>query len=341
MKKWIITVIVIVVIGFVGYQWYGSRANASAGKFATAQIRTAMVQKGKLEVKVSGSGTVQPVTTEDITSTINNNQIDEVLVTAGEQVKKGQDLITFTDGSDPITAPARGVVTTLSVAPGERVQIGQAVAHLTNYSDLQTVVQIDELDIPKIKLGQPVTVNVNAYPDQTFTGKVTAIANEGTSTNSVSTFDVTVHIDKPTNLKVGMSTEASILTASKNNALYVPIDAVRTRNNEKFVILTTTDSSNQNSGDSSNQYGGMQQQVVKTGLANADDVEITQGLTEGETVRLPQLAISNSSTNGQMMRGGFGGFGGGGYGGMGRSFRNGGGNGGSGGGQSSGGRSGN
>jgi multidrug efflux pump subunit AcrA (membrane-fusion protein) len=329
MKKWIFTVIVVVVVGFVGYQWYGSKT--SAQQVPTAQVRTAVVQKGKLEVKVSGSGTVQPVTTEDITSSISNNQIDEVLVSAGETVKKGQDLVTFTDGSDPITAPAAGVVTTLSVAAGERVSIGQVVAHLTNYTDLQTVVQIDELDIPKIKNGQPVTIKVNAYPDQSFNGTVTKIADEGTSTNGVSTFDVTVHIDKPKNLKVGMSTEASILTASKNNALYVPIDAVRTRNNEKFVIVT--------SGDSSNQNSGMQQVTVKTGLANEDDVEITQGLTEGETVRLPQLAISNSTTIGRV-QGGFGGFGGFG-GGTGRAFRNGGGSGGFGGGQSSGGRSGN
>jgi len=315
MKKWIITVIVVVVVGFVGYQWFGSKT--SAQQIQTAQVRTAVVQKGKLDVKVSGSGTVQPVTTEDITSTISNNQIDEVLVSAGETVKKGQDLITFTDGSDPITAPASGVVTTMSVAAGERVQIGQVVAHLTNYTDLQTVVQIDELDIPKIKNGQPVTVKVNAYPDQSFNGTVTKIADEGTSTNGVSTFDVTVHIDKPKNLKVGMSTEASILTASKNNALFVPVDAVRTRNNEKFVIVVPANSTDQNAG--------FQQQVVKTGLANEDDVEITQGLTEGESVRLPQLAIGNSSANAKMMQGGFGAFSGS-MGGLNRQFRNGGGN---------------
>jgi multidrug efflux pump subunit AcrA (membrane-fusion protein) len=300
MKKWIFTLIGIVVVGFIGYQWYASKTSAQQ---VTTQVRTADVQKGKLEVKVSGSGTVQPVTSEDIKSTINNNEIDEVLVSANEEVKKDEELITFTDGSDPILAPADGVITTIAVSAEERVTSGQVVAHLTNYKKLQTVVQIDELDIPKIKIGQSVSIKVNAYPDQTYTGKVSAVANEGTSTNGVSSFDVTIQIDQVQNLKVGMSIEASILTASKGNALYIPLEALHTRNGEKFVILGSA-----NSG----QNGNIEQKVVKTGLFNEDFVEITEGLSEGDSVRLPQLAINSSTLSNSKGFMGGGGFGGGG-----------------------------
>ncbi|WP_066064952.1 efflux RND transporter periplasmic adaptor subunit [Neobacillus soli] len=299
MKKWILIVVSVLVVGFVGYQWFSSKTSTQT---ASAQVRTAVVQKGKLEVKISGSGTVQPVTSEDIKSTIDNNEVDEVLAAAGENVKKGDELITFTDGSDPITAPAAGMISTISVAAGERVTSGQVVAHVTNYKDLQTVVQIDELDIPKIKNGQTVSLKVNAYPDQNYTGKVTAVAEEGTASNGVSTFDVTVHIDKPDNLKVGMSTEASILTASKENALYVPLDAIYSANNQKYVIVSSASTENQSSG--------TEQKTVKTGLANEDNVEITEGATKGDTVQLPQLATGSSSssyTKGMMQGGGFGG----------------------------------
>jgi multidrug resistance efflux pump len=61
-------------------------------------------------------------------------------------------LIYFSDGSDAITALAAGMITAVSATAGGRVTNGQVVAHLTNYNDLQTVVQVDELDIPKIKL---------------------------------------------------------------------------------------------------------------------------------------------------------------------------------------------
>lgn len=323
MKKGIVIVLCVLVVGFVGFQMYNSRTSAQE---VTTQVRTVVVQKGKMEVKISGSGTVQPVTSEDIKSPINNNEIDEVLVSTGESVKKGEALITFTDGSDPITAPASGEIISLSVQVGQRVTNGQVVAHLTNYKNLQTVVQIDELDIPKVKKDQAVSIKVNAYSDQTYNGKVTAIADEGTSTNGVSTFDVTIHITTPSNLKVGMSTEANILTASKKDAIFVPIDAVHTMNNQKYVMVQNGNTDT----------AGSQQKIVKTGLANEDYVEITQGLTAGEIVKLPQLAQNSSSTTGmnrRMMQGSFGG-------GMG-GFGNGGGFNRNGGGQGFGGRTGN
>lgn len=321
MKKWILIAVSVLIVGYVGYQWYHSK---NATQTASAQVRTATVQKGKLEVKISGSGTVQPVTSTDIKSEEDNKIVDEVLVAAGEEVKAGDELITFTDGSDPVTAPADGVITTISAAADNRVTSGQVVAHLTNYNDLQTVVQVDELDISKIQVGQTVNLKVNAFADQTYTGKVSAIATEGTSTNGVSTFDVTIHFDKVDNLKVGMSTEASILTASKEDALYVPLDAVHTANGGKYVIVASS---------SSNGQSGTEQKTVKTGLANEDYVELTEGVSEGETIELPQLATDSSSSNTRsMMQGGFGA----GMGGMGGYNRNGGGQG-----QFGGGRSGN
>lgn len=301
MKKLIWIIISVLVIGFVGFQYYKSKTISTE---ATAQMRTAVVQQGKLEVKISGSGTVAPVTSEDIKATEDNNEIDEVLVSVGEIVSEGDVLVTFTDDSDPITAPSDGTITTVSVKEGERVTNGQVVAHLTDYKNLQTVVQVDELDITKIKKKQTVSLTVSAYPDTTFTGKVTAIAAEGTSANGTSTFDVTIHIDKPKNLKVGMSTEASILTESKENALYVPVDGVYTSNNEKYVIVSSASTSTDSTVNTS------QQKAVKTGISTEDFVEITEGVTVGETIQLPELATSNSSATSQgMMRGGMGGMG--------------------------------
>lgn len=306
MKKWwILFGIVIVVIGIGG--WFIVKGKE---KPTMAQVQTASVQKGKLQVKVSGSGTVQPVTSTDVKAA-SNTEVDEVLVSKGEKVKEGQELITFTDGSDPITAPADGTVTSIGVSDGDRVSKGQVIAHITNYDDLQTTVQIDELDIPKVKVGQTASIKVNAFPDTTYTGKVTAVANEGTVSNGVSTFDVTVHMNKPTNVKVGMTTEVSILVQSKDNALYVPIEAVHSINNEKYVVVEKGD-------------GSVARQTVKTGISNEDYVEITDGLTEGEVVQLPRVSASSSSNeqmSGRRMMGGMSGMGG--FGGMNRGFNRG------------------
>ncbi|MEH7505101.1 efflux RND transporter periplasmic adaptor subunit [Neobacillus drentensis] len=286
MKKWIIIVGSVLVVGIVGYQWDSSKIGTQT---VFAQVRTAVVQKGTLNVTISGSGTVQAVTSEDIKTAFDNNEIDEVLAAVGEKVTEGDELITFSDGSDPVTAPATGVITSIKVSAGEHVTNGQVVAHVTNYTELQTVVQIDELDISRIKKKQPVNLTINAFPDQIFTGKVSAISEEGTSSNRVSTFDVTIHIDKPDQLKVGMSAEARILTESKDDSIYVPLDAVYTSKKQKYVII--------NSKSTDSNTSGTVKKTVQTGLANEDYVEITKGVSEGETVKLPQLAKASSSNN--------------------------------------------
>jgi len=296
MKKWIVIAVAAVVISVAGYQWYAAKTNTQT----TSEVRTAAAKKGTLDVNISGSGTVQAVTSQDIMSTFNNDEIDEVLVAAGEQVNKGDELITFTDGSDPIIAPAAGKITTVSVSAGDSVSSGQVVAHVTDYHSLQTAVQIDELDISKIQKGQTVNLKINAFPNEKYTGKVTDIAKEGTSSNGISTFTVTITIDKIANLKVGMNVEASILTESKQNVIYVPLDAVHSSNGKKYINVV-----------SANDTLNPEKTTVETGIANEDYVEITDGLSEGEIVLLPKLAKASSttSTQGNSLFGGMGGTG--------------------------------
>ncbi|HDX9589706.1 TPA: efflux RND transporter periplasmic adaptor subunit [Bacillus pseudomycoides] len=284
LKKWIsILGILIIVIG--AGAWYVLRDKSQP---VTNQSVSVAVQKGKLDVKVKGSGSTQSVTNEDITADA-NKEVEEVLVSANDVVKKGQELITFTDGSDSIVAPADGTITSISVQAGDRAAAGKAVAHITNYSDLQTVIQVDELDIPKVQVGQNVTLKVNSFPDASYTGKVTDVAKEGTVSNGVCSFNVTIHIDNPKDLKIGMTAEASILTDSKDNVLYVPVEAVHTQGNQKFVLVQSSSSSNNKES--------MQRKVVKTGIHNEDAVEITEGLQEGEHVQLPMAVQGNGANN--------------------------------------------
>ena len=156
MKNWIIIIICVLIVGLGGYTWVHSRTNSQMQ--VQPQVLTAAVQKGTLNLNVSGSGSVGSVTNEDIPSNVTNNSIAVVNVIAGQTVSKGATLITFTDGSTPIYAQADGVITSVSVMPGEHVTNGQVVAHLTNYNDLQTVLSIDELDIATIKIGQAVDI---------------------------------------------------------------------------------------------------------------------------------------------------------------------------------------
>ncbi|MEH7452001.1 efflux RND transporter periplasmic adaptor subunit [Gottfriedia acidiceleris] len=395
MKKWVIISVIVVAVGG-GSGWFiysKSQANQAQNVMATAQTITA--QKGKLEIAVTGSGSVTANTDEDVTAANTILVVDSVSVSSGESVDKGDTLVTFKNGDVitapkdgeitkvyissgsgasqgkvlmrmededgvtlPITrevsgsssnnsstgntggsslvadtvnvkegsvvkagatlvkftdgsilqAPVAGTITSLAVNSGDSVQSSATVAHITNYSSLETTISVDELDITKVKVGQSVKITASAFEGETFDGLVTEVANEGTSTNGVSTFDVTVKIKNPKGLKIGMSTEASILIQSKADALYVPVEAVYKNGNEKYVLVpTSTDDSTQSTKKVS----------VKTGITNDTNVEITSGLTEGESVEIPSVqSRSNSSQGGFMMQGGNfpgGGFQGGGF----------------------------
>lgn len=135
-----------------------------------------------------------------------------------------------------ILAPIGGKITALNVKAGDTVNANAVVAEIADYSQLQITVPIDELDIPQVDIGQSATILVEAFPDRTFTGKVTKIADQGSYNNGVATFDVTVKMDDPGQIKAGMSAEASIQVASRENALLLPVDAVQSMGGRYFVI---------------------------------------------------------------------------------------------------------
>lgn len=293
MKK-LIMIGTVLVLAIGGSVWFFMKDNAEP---VIAKSVTATVEKGDLEVQISGSGSVAAINSEDITSSI-TGEVDEVLVEKNELVEKGDELITFTDGSDPITAPFDGTVTTMGVEEGDRVSSSEVLAHVTDYKKLKTMISVDELDVPSVKKGQTVEIKASAFEDETFTGEVTSVAKEGTYENGVSSFDVTIKIDKPGDIKIGMSTEVSILTNSVKDALYVPIEAVQIDGEEKYVNI-------QQSG--TTEGAASTKKVVETGISNDRYIEITSGLEEGQFVSLPITINESSTSGGEGMRGGQGG----------------------------------
>ncbi|WP_052098289.1 efflux RND transporter periplasmic adaptor subunit [Paenibacillus stellifer] len=145
--------------------------------------------------------------------------------------------------NDPLVAPIDGTITAVNITDGEQAQNGGELFTITDYDHLAITVQVDELDVPSVKLGQKATVTLDALEDQTFTGKVIDIGKEGTSSNGVSLFDVQVGLDKSEGVLVGMSAEVSITTQEKSDVLTVPIEAVTKRNGKYYVSVLAEDQS--------------------------------------------------------------------------------------------------
>ncbi len=299
--------IVLIGGGAVAYSYYHD--NTEENNTPQTQTQTATAETGTIEVTVSGTGNISSINKEMLTSE-GNATVDEVLVAAGDTVAAGDELITFEDDQlDPITAPFAGEITTLNVEEDGTVQMGAELVEVTDYSNLEMIVNIDELDIDKVQVGQTANIDISALPDSEFTGTVTSVAKEANSDSSstVAKYQVNITINEPTGIKVGMTAEATITTEKKENIVTVPVAAVQKQDDGYYVLVpsdnqTTAETTDQTDNttttdDSSTTSIQTTKQTIEIGLQNATVVEIVSGLTEGDTVVLPSLN-SDSSSNG-------------------------------------------
>ena len=141
-----------------------------------------------------------------------------------------------------ITAPISGTVTTKNVNAGENVQNGNSATALAVIYDLSEVtfeMNIDELDISNVKVGQTVEVTADAFEDQTFEGTVTKVSMEGTAANGVTYYPVTVTMTEYGGLLPGMNVTGVIILGEAEDALAIPVDALQ-RGNKVYVKDSTT-----------------------------------------------------------------------------------------------------
>ncbi|GLC29189.1 efflux RND transporter periplasmic adaptor subunit [Clostridium omnivorum] len=237
-----------------------------------------------------------------------------------------------------VTSPIGGTITAINNSNGDSVQSGKSVLTVVDMNSIKVKVSVDELDIGKIKAGQKATIKFDALKDKSFEGSVETIAQTGTTSNNVTTYDVVVAVSNPTGIKLGMNANVTIAVESKENALVIPAEALVENNGQKFVRVeatnSTTNSTNNNQNSSNQQTSNNQNgtprnnaQVsssnsklvaIKTGLETENYIEVTEGLTEGEKVliKMPSTS-SNTNNNNKNNLGGFGGNMGGGPGDMG------------------------
>ena len=131
-----------------------------------------------------------------------------------------------------IVAPMDGVVLRRDGEIGEIAEVGQILYRVGVPKPLQVVAEVNEEDIPRVKIGQTVLFRTDAFPDRRLEGKVSEITPMGDV--AAKTFRVKMALPDDTPLKPGMSVEANIVTREKPNALLIPADAVQ--GNAVFVL---------------------------------------------------------------------------------------------------------
>ncbi|MDP2875396.1 MAG: efflux RND transporter periplasmic adaptor subunit [Holophaga sp.] len=207
-----------------------------------------------------------------------------------------------------VTAPMNGVVIKKGVELGDTITSGvssfSAGTVVFTVADLKSLiirVNLNEVDIAKVQVGMPVRVNLDAYPQKTFTGKVRFVAPAAKVADKIKVFEVEVALDELTEaFRTGMSANVEILGEHRAKALSIPLEALHRKDGQTLVYRLKKDLKPENYKQAKEALAGrgkftwlsehwkefFEPVAVTAGLATLERVEVLSGLREGDQVCL-------------------------------------------------------
>lgn len=259
-KKWIILIVVVGVIALVATKALTPKVIAYESVLAkTSDLATYYSFSGNIEAK-----------NREIVLAERLSQIDDLLVAEGEMVEEGQDVINPSSG-DNLKAGVTGEISKIFVNLNDQVNPGTKLVEIVDYANLQVSVKVDEYELPAVEVGKEVTVNVNSL-DKEIKGTIESVSKEGEVMNGVTYFIAIIDLEADDSLKIGMSTEITLVNSQVLGALTLPMTAIQfEEDNSPFVFLE-----------------GLEKEAVKTiietGVNDGTNVEITSGVKNGDKV---------------------------------------------------------
>jgi len=210
----------------------------------------------------------------------------------------------YQQSSSTIYAPLTGKVSGLSLQIGSVINANSASDNSPTSTKIGSVVteaapmvtiNLTQIDVSKIKIGNRATVVFDAFPDKTFTGVVVSIDTTGVTSSGVTNYPTYIKLDVTApEILPNMTLTANIILDSRADVLKVPSAAVKSATNGLTTVETLT--------------GGKTQTVtVQTGLTSDSETEITSGLVEGQTVITGTTTTGKTITPTTSIFGGFGG----------------------------------
>lgn len=177
-------------------------------------------------------------------------------------------------GKAAITAPFAGAIASVSADEQDTVSTATQIIHLIDPTSMELNVQVDEADIASVSPGQRAIIELDALPSLQLDGKVDSISLLPFLEAGVIVYDVKIKFDvaEISGLRAGMSATADIITAERNNALLVPERAVKEDSQGRSIVEVLSN-------------GQIEQRTVVTGISDGLQIEIVDGLEEGEIIK--------------------------------------------------------
>ena len=213
---------------------------------------------------------------------------------AQEEVKRAQTNL----GYATITSPIDGIVLSKSVEEGQTVAASFSTPELftiaQDLTNMQVVANVDEADIGGVKEGERVTFTVDAYPDETFQGRVKQVRQEATTTNNVVTYEVVISAPNANlKLKPGLTANVTIFTAERSGVLSVSSKALRyTPTKETVGHMKIVD------GGGKSKVWVIEGNTIKSvpvniGMTDGTHTQILSGVSRGQVIVTGVSAVAN------------------------------------------------
>ena len=287
----------------------------NAGGLTTAQAATASINgvssigsatfayQAERTLTAQAAGTVtsinvqegSDVAKDDIILGLSGDDLTESIQSASESLRSAE--ISMQNLQDAmnnytITAPISGTIIEKDAKAGDAVKAGDTLCIVYDLSYLEMNINVDELQISSISVGQKVQITADAVPDKTYVGTVTRVSMKGASNGGTTTYPVTIRIDDTDGLRPGMNANAEIVVAQANNALVVPNAAVV---RGSYVLVTKDSPSAANADTTMEAPEGFVYVPVKTGVSDDDYTQIVSGIQEGDTIGYDPSSVSSDS----------------------------------------------
>ena len=240
-------------------------------------------------INVQEGGTVNK---DDIVLQISGEDLTEAIQSAAETLRSAElnmDNLQEAMNNYTVTSPISGTIIEKNAKAGDALTAGADLCTIYDLSYLVMVINVDELQVSDVSVGQSVQVTADAVPDKTYTGTVTRVSMKGSSNGGTTTYPVTVRIDETEGLRPGMNANAEIVIAEAGNALAVPNAAIVRGG---YVLVTKDSPSAANADPDMTAPEGYVYVPVKIGVSDDDYTQIISGVTGNDTVAYDPSSVS-------------------------------------------------
>ena len=297
----------------------------NAGSLTTAQAAVAQVNgvsslnsahfayQREETVVTTASGTVSElcvkegstVRQDDVLLRITGKDLDKQAQNAADNLRSAELRMSSAERNIShytIDAPISGTIVDKKVKAGDKLSANdtamQNLCTIYDMSYLEMKLNVDELKIRSLEVGQEVDITADAVPGETYKGVISSILVAGTTANGSTSYPVTVRIDDMGELLPGMNATAKITTASVKNVLALP-NAALVRGS--YVLVTKDSPSAANAETSMTAPDGYVYVKVTTGISDDDYIEVKSGLQEGDTIAYDNSSVSATDFYSTMM----------------------------------------